>query len=105
MIYRFLDTKSQQIKVSAIGLGCMGMSEFYGERYTINDQCSIATLQRAIDLGVVLTNSELEHLSKMSLLYRGGGSSAVAATTTALTADSAAAIVATAESVVTKLSS
>ncbi len=42
------------LTVSALGLGCMGMSEFYG---TPDEQGGIATIQRALDLGVTFLDT------------------------------------------------
>jgi aryl-alcohol dehydrogenase-like predicted oxidoreductase len=40
---------TEGLKASQIGLGCMGMSEFYGET---NDQESLKTLEKALEIGV-----------------------------------------------------
>jgi len=45
---------NQDLVVSELGLGCMGMSEFYG---TGDENESIATIHRAIDLGVTFIDT------------------------------------------------
>jgi len=45
---------AQGLEVSALGLGCMGMSEFYG---AANEGEAIATIRHALDLGVTLLDT------------------------------------------------
>jgi aryl-alcohol dehydrogenase-like predicted oxidoreductase len=52
MKFRTLGRNGPQ--VSALGLGCMGMSDFYGAH---DDAQSIATIRRALDLGVMMLDT------------------------------------------------
>jgi aryl-alcohol dehydrogenase-like predicted oxidoreductase len=45
---------TQGLEVGAIGLGCMGMSDFYGPR---DEAESVATIHRALDLGVTMLDT------------------------------------------------
>ena len=47
-------TLGQGLEVSAMGLGCMGMSDFYGGR---DDVEATATIHRALDMGITLVDT------------------------------------------------
>jgi aryl-alcohol dehydrogenase-like predicted oxidoreductase len=51
--HRTLGTASP-LTVSALGLGCMGMSEFYGGS---DEEAALATIRRALDLGVTFLDT------------------------------------------------
>lgn len=55
MQHRRLGTRGPH--VSAIGLGCMGMSDFYGTEATRDDGESVATIRAALDAGVNLLDT------------------------------------------------
>ena len=45
---------TSHLEVSAVGLGCMGMSQYYGTAEERDEPESIATIHRAIEMGVTL---------------------------------------------------
>src|SRR5512144_549739 len=51
---RTLGSHDGGLTVSALGLGCMGMSEFYG---ATDEAQSIETIHRALDLGVTFLDT------------------------------------------------
>src|ERR1700720_1776234 len=51
---QFRELGTSGLKVSALGLGCMGMSEFYGDR---DDNESIATIHRALALDITFLDT------------------------------------------------
>jgi len=82
-----------ELRVSRLGLGCMGMSDFYGAR---DEAESIATLHRALDLGVnFLDTADMygvgknERLLKKALVDAGRRNEIVLATKFAIRRDPA----------------
>jgi aryl-alcohol dehydrogenase-like predicted oxidoreductase len=48
---------TQGLEVSALGLGCMGMSDFYGSAEDRDEREAMATIDRAAELGVTLLDT------------------------------------------------
>ncbi len=54
---RTLGSGDAALTVSVLGLGCMGMSEFYGDATARDESGSLATLARALDVGVTFLDT------------------------------------------------
>ena len=52
MLLHFRTLGTQGLTVSALGLGCMGMSDFYGVPDERDEREAIATIHRALELGI-----------------------------------------------------
>ena len=55
--WSFAGLGQQGLEVSALGLGCMGMSDFYGTAAERDESEAIATIDRAAELGVTMLDT------------------------------------------------